>query len=166
MTIRPGPARGRGDEVVANWARRNRTGLRAACENRRVRGFPLLAGALAATVVLVAGCGGGGTKTYTAAATRACLQKAGIEVTDVPHDDLIAQTAEGGGFTAHFKDNLVTLSFGLDRNGAESIVRRYQHFRGKNIGLEDVLRPTHNAVLLWALHPQAAYEQTIEGCLK
>jgi D-alanyl-D-alanine dipeptidase len=130
-----------------------------------VRGFPpRLAAVLAATVLLAAGCGG--TKTYTVEATRACLVKAGVDVTGVSPADLVATTAEGGAFTAHFRDNKVTVSFGLDRKGAEQIVRRYQRFRGKNIGLEDVLRPKQNAVMLWALHPADAYLQTIEACLK
>lgn len=165
MTTRPSTARGRTEEVVANWARPERWSLRTACENRRVRGFPpLLAAVLGGTILLVAGCGG--TKTYSAAPTRSCLEKAGVDVRSVPRDDFVASTAEGGSFTAHFKDNLVTISFGLDRKGAERIVRAYQRFRGANIGLEDVLRPKGNAVLLWALHPPDAYLQTIEACLK
>jgi len=131
-----------------------------------VRGFPpRLAAVVAGTVLLAAGCGGG-TKTYTAGATRACLEQAGVHVGPVPNSDLVASAAEGGGFTARFRDNKVTVSFGLDRKGAERIVRAYQHFRGKNIGLEDVLRPKGNAVMLWALHPPDAYVQTIEACLK
>jgi hypothetical protein len=130
-----------------------------------VRGFPpRLAVVLAGTVLLAAGCGG--TKTYSEAATRACLKQAGVYVGAVPNNDLVASAAEGGGFTARFRDNKVTVSFGLDRKGAERIVRAYQHFRGKNIGLEDVLRPKQNAVMLWALHPPEAYLQTIEACLR
>ena len=131
-----------------------------------MRGFPpLLAVVLVGTVLLAAGCGGG-TKTYSEAATRACLEQAGVRVEKVPNNDLVASAAEGGAFTARFRDNKVTVSFGLDRKGAERIVRAYQHFRGENIGLEDVLRPKQNAVMLWALHPPDAYLQTIEACLK
>jgi hypothetical protein len=130
-----------------------------------VRGFPpRLAAVLAGTALLAAGCGG--TKTYSEAPTRTCLEQAGVNVGEVPKSDLVASAAEGGGFTARFRDNKVTVSFGLDRKGAERIVRAYQHFRGKNIGLEDVLRPKQNVVMLWALHPPEAYLQTIEACLK
>jgi hypothetical protein len=130
-----------------------------------VRGFPPgLVAVLAGTVLLAAGCGG--TTTYSEAPTRACLERAGVKVAPVPNDDFVASAAEGGGFTARFKDDKVTVSFGLDRKGAEHIVRGYQRFRGKNIGLEDVLRPKQNVVMLWALHPPEAYVQTIEGCLK
>jgi hypothetical protein len=130
-----------------------------------VRGSPFVRGVLAAAVlVILAGCGG--TSSYSADASRACLERAGALVTKVPRSDFIAENAEGGSFTVRFRDNLVTVSFGVDRKGAEQIVRGYQRFRGKNIGLEDVLRPDKNAVLLWALHPPEAYEQTIEACLK
>lgn len=165
MTARSRPARGRNEEVVANWVRLKRRAHRAACENRRVRGFPpRLVAVLAGTLLLAAGCGG--TTTYSEAATRACLKEAGVKVVPVPNDDFVASAAEGGGFTARFKDDKVTVSFGLDRKGAERIVRGYQRFRGANIGLEDVLKPKQNAVLLWALHPPEAYVQTIEACLK
>jgi hypothetical protein len=164
MTTRSRPARGQREEVVANWVRLNRRAYRAACENRRVRGFPLLAAVLAGTVLLAAGCGG--TTTYSEAATRSCLKQVAVKVGPVPNDDFVASAAEGGAFTARFKDDKVTVSFGLDRKGAERIVRGYQRFRGKNIGLEDVLKPKQNAVMLWALHPPEAYLQTIEGCLK
>jgi hypothetical protein len=130
-----------------------------------VRRSPFLGGVLAAgTLLVAAGCGG--TATYSAERSRACLEKAGALVTKVPASDFIAENAEGGSFTVRFRDNLVTVSFGVDRNGAEQIVRGYQRFHGKNIGLEDVLHPVKNAVLLWALHPPEAYMQTIEACLK
>lgn len=124
----------------------------------------LLTVVLVGSLLALAGCGGG-TKTYSAAATRSCLEQAGVDVVPVPKEDFIASAAEGGAFTARFRDNKVTVSFGLDRNGAEHIVRGYQRFRGKNIGLADVLRPKGNAVMLWALHPPDAYVSAIEGCL-
>jgi hypothetical protein len=128
-----------------------------------MRGSPLGV-VLVATLLLAAGCGG--TTTYTAAKTRSCLEQSGARVTSVPKADFVASSAEGGAFTVRFKDNLVTISFGLDRAGAEGVVRGYERFRGKNIGIEDVLKAQGNAVMLWALHPEDAYLQTIEGCLK
>jgi hypothetical protein len=130
-----------------------------------MRGSPVcLAVVLLAILAAAAGCGG--TTTYSEVKTRSCLEKAGVDVTSIPKNDFVASTAEGGAFTARFRDNLVTISFGLDRDGAERIVRGYQRFRGANIGLEDVLRPKGNAVMLWALHPPDAYLHTIEACLK
>lgn len=127
------------------------------------RGSVLLPLGLAA--VLVAGCGGGG-KTYSADKSRACLADNGRVVTDPPPSDLVANAAEGGSFTVHFGTNIATVSFGNDRDGAEQIVRRYQRFRGKNIGLLDVLSAQRNAVLLWAVHPQDAYLKAVEDCLR
>ena len=130
-----------------------------------MRGFPPgLAVVLAGSAFVLAGCGG--TTTYSEADSRSCLQKAGVSVQSAPRADFVASSAEGGSFTARVPGNKVTISFGLDRNGAERIVRGYQRFRGKNIGLEDVLKPKHNAVMLWALHPSDADLGTIEACLK
>ena len=136
-----------------------------ACDNRPVRSRRLpYALFLAGFALAAAGCGG--APTYSAAKTRACLKEMGTHVTAVPADDLVAAAAEGDSFSVRFPDNLVTLSFGFDRNGAERIVRAYQRFKGTNIGLEDALRPSHNAVMLWAVHPKDAYVQAIQECLK
>jgi hypothetical protein len=114
--------------------------------------------------VLAAGCGGG-MKIYSADKSRACLVGKGRVVTDPPVSDLVASAAEGGAFSVRFGRNLATVSFGTDRDGAERIVRAYQRFRGKNIGLLDVLHAESNAVLLWAFHPEDADVRTIEDCL-
>jgi hypothetical protein len=113
---------------------------------------------------MVAGCGGGGT-TYSADKSRACLVEKGRVVTGPPASDLVATAAEAGSFTVHFGNNIATVSFGDDRDGAEGIVRAYQRFRGENIGLLDVLSAQRNAVLLWAVHPQDSYLKAIEDCL-
>jgi hypothetical protein len=136
-----------------------------ACHNRPVRLRRIPITLALGCVLALAGCGGG-PKTYSAAKSRDCLAGKGVRVTDAPPSDLVASAAEGGSFTAHFGDNLVTVSFGLDRNGAQSIVRGYERFRGKNIGLTDVLEVMKNAVMLWAVHPQDPHKATIEGCLK
>jgi hypothetical protein len=112
----------------------------------------------------VAGCGGG-TNTYSAAKTRACLLQHGRVVTGVPASNLVASAAEGGSFAVRFGNNTAIVSFGNDRDGAERIVRAYQRFRGKNIGLLDVLHAEHNAVILWAIHPDDEHVRAIEDCL-
>jgi hypothetical protein len=112
----------------------------------------------------VAGCGGE-TKTYSAAKTRACLVENGRVVTSPPASDLVASAAEGGSFAVHFGTNTAIVSFGTDRDGAERIVRAYQRFRGKNIGLLDVLHAEGNAVILWAIHPLDDHVKAIEDCL-
>ena len=114
-------------------------------------------------VAILAGCGG--TTTYSAEKSRACLLAKGRVVTGPPASDLVASAAEGGSFTVPFGRNFATVSFGTDRDGAERIVRAYQRFRGKNIGLLDVLSAKGNAVMLWAGHPDDAARSLIEGCL-
>src|SRR4029450_12117379 len=112
----------------------------------------------------LAGCGGS-TKTYSAEKTRSCLLQNGRVVTNVPASDLVASAAEGGSFAVHFGSNTAIVSFGNDRDGAERIVRAYQRFRRKNIGLLDVLHAYGNAVVLWSIHPLDGYVKAIEDCL-
>jgi hypothetical protein len=113
---------------------------------------------------LVAGCGGG-TKIYSAEKSRACLLAKGKVVSGPPATDLIAAAAEGGSFSLRFGKNIATVSFGTDRDGAERIVRAYERFHGRNIGLPDVLSAKGNAVLLWAIHPEDADLKMIQDCL-
>jgi hypothetical protein len=128
-----------------------------------VRGRLLLLGAVLAGTLVVAGCGG--TKSYDVGKTRACLaEQPGVKIrTKV---DFVASTALGGAFNVRLPENQVTLAFAEDRKEAERIVRAYQRFRGKNIGLTDVLRPTQNVVALWEKHPSDAALETIQDCLK
>jgi hypothetical protein len=141
----------------------NADGVGGACDNRLVRPRHLLV-LLVPLAVLLAGCGGG-TKTYSAEKSRACLLAKGRVVTGPPASDLVASAAEGGSYTVRFGRNFATVSFGTDRDGAERIVRAYQRFRGKNIGLLDVLSASGNAVTLWAMHPEDADVKTIQDCL-
>jgi hypothetical protein len=113
--------------------------------------------------LLAAGCGS--PSTYDVDKTRACLAKQqGVVVNNKV--DFVASNALGGAISVKLLENEVTLSFANDRQEAERIVRAYQRFKGRNIGLEDVLRPTHNVVVLWALHPSDTAAQTIHDCLK
>lgn len=120
--------------------------------------------ALAGGVVLVlAGCGG--KKSYTLAKTRECL--AGEPAVTVSRKvDFVASTAAGGALTAKLSENQVTISFGESEDEAEQIARGYRRVHGKNIGIDDVLRPDHNAVLLWQAHPSEADIAAVNGCLR
>ena len=124
---------------------------------------PLLAAVLAGALLVVAGCGSAGA--YDVDKTRACLvRQPGVLVRNKV--DFVASAALGGAISVTVGANEVTLSFAVDRAEAERIVRAYQRFKGRNIGLEDVLRAYHNVVVLWALHPSDAALQTIRDCLK
>jgi hypothetical protein len=140
--------------------------LRTTSERRErippVRRPLLLLGAVL-VVLLAAGCGG--TKTYDADKTRSCLaDQPGIKIRNKV--DFVASAALGGAFNVKLLGNQATLAFGQDRKEAERIVRAYQRFRGRNIGLADVLRPKNNVVILWAAHPSDTALETIQDCLK
>lgn len=127
-----------------------------------LRPFALLV--IAGAVLLASGCGGG-PKTYTLSKTRECLaQGSGVRVGGKL--DFLATTAPGGALAAHLAKNDVVISFGLDEPEAQRIATAYRKYAGRNIGIEDVLRPNKNAVLLWRRHPTPEQEGTITGCLK
>jgi hypothetical protein len=117
---------------------------------------------LAGAAVLT-GCGS--SSTYDLQKTRACLaEQQGVVVDN--RVDFVASNALGGAITVKLLGNQVTLSFAEDRQETERIVRAYQRFKGRNIGLPDVLRPSHNVVELWKAHPSDTALQTIHDCLK
>jgi hypothetical protein len=128
-----------------------------------VRNLALLAVAVA---VLAAGCGT--PPRHSLEKTRSCLVEAGARVT-APVGDLVATTASEGAFRAHLhgkKGNFVTLSFGADDKEAADTMLGYERFRGRNIGLADILYGDHNVVMLWKEHPSEADTKLVTGCLK
>jgi hypothetical protein len=119
---------------------------------------------LVGVALALSACGGGKT-TYALAKTTQCLKtKPGLTVrTKV---DFVASTALGGAVSILMKGNEVTISFGLDEAEAQRLDQAYRRFRGRNIGIDDVLRPKGNAVLLWEAHPTDQQLSTTDGCLK
>lgn len=111
-------------------------------------------------------CGGGGTKLYTSAATKACLQKNGVRVRPAPASDFVANTATGGAFEAVLHGNRATVSFGETVADADNIDQAYRRFHAHNVGIGDVLRTQQNAVMLWHVHPTDDDLGAIGGCLK
>jgi len=116
---------------------------------------------LAAAVL--AGCAG--STRYTLDATRACLAATpGLTLGGAL--DFVASTAPGGALAVRTKRNAVVISFGLNEEQAGRLAAAYRRFRGRNIGIEDILRPRRNAVLLWRAHPSPEDEAAVTGCLK
>ncbi len=112
--------------------------------------------------LLVAGCGG--TTAYSLAKTKPCL--AAIRGAELSNKvDFIASNALGGAIAVRLDHNEVTISFGQDEVEAKRITRAYRMHRGRNIGIDDVLRPQKNVVLLWAAHPADDTAAKISGCL-
>jgi hypothetical protein len=118
----------------------------------------------AALGLLVAGCGG--TKSYSLAETKACLaDRKGVRLSS--RVDFVADKALAGAVVVKLpSSNRVTVAFGLDQEEADRLAGAYRRFRGRNIGIEDVLRPDHNAVLLWKAHPSEQDIETVNGCLR
>ena len=126
----------------------------------------LLAAVVLALVVLVSGCGSGGTTIYTKDATEACLRKAALDPRPVTETaDFVANSATGGAFTVQLVDNRVTVSFGETMDDADNIDQAYRRFHSANVGIDDILRTQGNAVMLWRQHPSDANIATVTGCL-
>ncbi len=125
----------------------------------------LRAAVAASAAAVLAGCGGG-SSAYSLGKTRACLGKlTGAKLSS--RVDFVASTAPGGAVHVHLPGTqAVTISFGDTVDEATRIADAYRRFRGRNIGIEDVLRETRNAVLLWHEHPSADDEAIVTGCLK
>lgn len=103
---------------------------------------------------------------HTLAGTHDCLAgRDGLRLSSKV--DFVASNALGGAVFVRLDGrNAVTISFGLDEQEARRIATAYRRVRGRNIGIADVLRPDHNAVLLWRAHPDPEDEETIKDCLK
>ena len=126
-----------------------------------MRRSPLI---LLSFVVALAACGSS-AKTYTVSKTRLCLAAHGATIV-TPSDDIVASTATGGAFRARFADNFVTVVFGATVADANNINDAYHRFRGKNVGINDVLSQNGNAVMLWHAHPQSVDQDAVSSCLK
>ena len=121
--------------------------------------------ALLSLALVAAGCGG--TKRYSLAATGKCFaHEKGAKLQPVPRSDFIARNALGGAISVTMPHNEVTITFGKDEQVAQGIASAYTRVHGKNIGIADVLRPQHNAVLLWEAHPSDHDLFLIGSCLK
>jgi hypothetical protein len=124
---------------------------------------PILLSA-ATFVLLVAACGSGGSRLYSPPKTQACLSAKHVRIGGPL--DFVATTATGGALKAHLRSNFVTIVFGATTTDADNIDQAYRRFHAKNVGIDDVLREDHNAVLLWHEHPADADLAAITGCLK
>jgi len=115
-------------------------------------------------VLALTACGAS-AKTYTDSKTRLCLASHGATIGG-PGEDIVASTATGGAFRAVLGDNAVTVVFGATTADANNINDAYHRFKGKNVGIDDVLRQQGNVVMLWHEHPQSPDLTLVTGCLK
>jgi hypothetical protein len=123
----------------------------------------IVTGALLA--VLLAGCGSKPSqKVYSLAKTKACLEAQPVRLGGAL--DFVASTATGGSVKVHTRNNFVTIVFGTDVADADNINSAYHHFAAKNVGVDDVLDQSGNAVMLWHKHPSQSDVDVVQSCLK
>ena len=123
-----------------------------------------LLGVVLGLLLATAGCGG--QKTFSAAATQACLTQRGAQIGG--RLDFVAQTATGGAFVARLGDNFVKVVFGQTVTDGKQIELAYQRFAFPNVrsGLPDVLKRDGNVVMLWHQHPSDTDLALVTGCIK
>jgi hypothetical protein len=131
---------------------------------------PPLVATIAAAVLALAGCGGGGTDSnalYAPVKTRQCLLEAGLKLVPVSSGtDFVASTALNGALSAKLPLNEVTISFGRNRAEARRIARAYERFGRKTIPVSRVLQLERNVVLLWAGAPTPDDAVVVNDCLR
>lgn len=120
----------------------------------------------AVVAVIAGGCGSpSSSKLYTLPKTTACLRSKDVRLGG--QLDFVATTATGGATKAHFSDrNFVTVVFGATLDDADNIAQAYERFHSQNVGISDVLRQEHNAVMLWHAHPADRDLSTLTNCLR
>ena len=124
--------------------------------------------ALAAVALLaLAGCGGGSGTAFTADSTKACLEKAGVQIVPVDTaNDFVASSALAGTLGAKLALNRVTISFGRDDAEGQLIEAAYAKYGSKDVPIDQVLQRDGNAVLLWAGQPTKQDDDVVRSCLK
>lgn len=128
---------------------------------------PMVAVALTAAL---AGCGGGGSKPYTASGTAPCLRAKGFtKVTTNPAKiGLIAGFAENGGLQAKAPDgNVLTIAFTADESdvpGTKAAFRKAAPPRYKT-HMHDIMESQRNAVLVWTVTPTQERLDDALACL-
>jgi hypothetical protein len=133
-----------------------------------VRRFPLLA-ALVVPLVLAA-CGSGSPKPYTAAGTKACLAQKGFTgvTTDSAKVGFIAGFADNGGLQARSPlGNVVTIAFTADSGSVAGEEKAFRRAAPPSLRphMGDIMESKGNAVLVWTVSPSAQELSDAEGCL-
>ena len=121
-------------------------------------------------IIVVAGCGGGST-TYTAAATAPCLEKNGFtDVTTNPAKvGFIASVAEHGGLYAKSPGgNALTIAFTADEKDAAETEVSYRKHAPPSLRphMSDVMESKANAVLVWTVSASPQELSAALACLR
>jgi hypothetical protein len=132
-----------------------------------MRRIPPLAAFLG--VLVLAACGGG-SKPYTAEATKGCLAQSGFTGVTTSPDKIgfIAAFAPNGGLQARSKSgNVLTIAF-ADPDGVTSTEKAFRRNAPESLRphMADIMSAKGNAVLVWTVSPSSQELTDAEGCLK
>ena len=133
-----------------------------------MRRFPLLAALL--LVLVLAACGSGSTKPYTAAGTKACLVKQGFTgvTTTAAKLGFIAAFAANGGIQAKSPGgNVLTIAFTDGPGSVPGTEKEYRKEAPASLRphMSDIMESQGNAVLVWTVSPTSSELSTAESCL-
>jgi len=133
-----------------------------------VRRFPLLAALL--FVAVLAGCGSGSTKPYTAVATKACLTQKGFTgvSTAASKVGFIASFAANGGLVGKpSSGNVVTIAFTAGPNDVAGTERAFRRAAPASLRphMSDIMEAQGNAVIVWTVSPSSRELSDVQGCL-
>ena len=130
--------------------------------------------ALAAAIFgVLAGCGGGGNKTYSRSAFTACLRHDGVTAAGLNELGATAFQREALGQDAGTADFLaarfrngefISFIFAKDAAGAKRVVARIQRQVKSGLVGAGKYVVTGNMVVLLGLHPTVGVEKTISSC--
>lgn len=135
---------------------------------RAVRRFPLLAALV--LVLVLAACGGGSSKPYTAAGTKACLIQKGFTgvTTNADKVGFIAAFASNGGIQAKSSTgNVLTIAFTQGPGSVAGTERAFRRNAPASLRphMSDIMEAQGSAVLVWTVSPTTQELSDAEGCL-
>ena len=133
-----------------------------------MRRIPLLAALL--LVLVLAACGSGSSKPYTAAATKACLVHKGFTgvTTDAGKVGFIAAFAANGGLQGRSKTgNVLTIAFTDSSASVSGIEKAFRRNAPASLRphMSDIMESQGNAVLVWTISPTSEELSAAQGCL-
>jgi hypothetical protein len=133
-----------------------------------VRRFPLLAALL--LVLVLAACGGGSSKPYTASGTKACLIQKGFTgvTTNADKVGFIAAFAANGGIQAKSSTgNVLTIAFTQGPGSVAGTEKAFRRNAPANLRphMSDIMEAQGSAVLVWTVSPTTQELSDAEGCL-
>jgi hypothetical protein len=133
-----------------------------------MRRFPSLAALV--LVLVLAACGSGSSKPYTAVGSKACFVEQGFSgvTTDPAKVGFIAAFAANGGLQAKSKTgNVLTIAFTDSPDSVPGTERAFRRNAPASLRphMGDIMESQQNAVLVWTVSPTSDELAAADGCL-